>query len=126
MLITSLIAMQIDELCSGKVTKILPDMAVVTLDKDVLASLHISMISNEQVETIEEVFAVGDELKAVVVSIARRTGIRLSTKVLELVPGQMKTDKQAVFASADKGLAQHLVTKKEIMEQRRQALSHLQ
>ncbi|GFH31637.1 uncharacterized protein HaLaN_30714 [Haematococcus lacustris] len=119
-------SVKIDELCSGKVTKILPYFATITLDNDVPASLHISMISNERVETIEEVFAVGDELKAVVVSIARRTGVRLSTKVLELVPGQMKTDKQAVFASADKGLAQHLVKKKEMMEQRRQALSHLQ
>ncbi|KAL6745700.1 hypothetical protein V8C86DRAFT_1692422 [Haematococcus lacustris] len=87
-------SVKIDELCSGKVTKILPYFATITLDNDVPASLHISMISNERVETIEEVFAVGDELKAVVVSIARRTGIRLSTKVLELVPGQMKTDKQ--------------------------------
>ncbi|KAJ9514086.1 hypothetical protein QJQ45_002183 [Haematococcus lacustris] len=125
-MITSMIAMQIDELCSGKVTKILPEMVSVTLDNNDPASLHISMISRERVDDIEEVFAVGDELKAVVVSIAKRTGIKLSTKALELVPGQMKTDKQAVFASADKGLAQYRVWKNGMMEQRRQALSHLQ
>ncbi|GFH16224.1 uncharacterized protein HaLaN_12605 [Haematococcus lacustris] len=87
-------SVQIDELCSGKVTKILPEMVSVTLDNNDPASLHISMISRERVDDIEEVFAVGDELKAVVVSIAKRTGIKLSTKALELVPGQMKTDKQ--------------------------------
>ncbi|KAJ9514207.1 hypothetical protein QJQ45_012170 [Haematococcus lacustris] len=119
-------SVKIDELCSGKVTKILPEMVSVTLDNNDPASLHISMISRERVDDIEEVFAVGDELKAVVVSITRRTGIKLSTKALELVPGQMKTDKQAVFASADKGLAQYLVWKNEMMDQRRQALSHLQ
>ncbi|KAL6750790.1 hypothetical protein V8C86DRAFT_779116 [Haematococcus lacustris] len=119
-------SVKIDELCSGKVTKILPEMVSVTLDNNDPASLHISMISREHVDDIEEVFAVGDELKAVVVSIAKRTGIKLSTKALELVPGQMKTDKQAVFASADKGLAQYRVWKNGMMEQRRQALSHLQ
>ncbi|KAL6745697.1 hypothetical protein V8C86DRAFT_2969489 [Haematococcus lacustris] len=68
-------------------------MASVTLDNEVPATLHLSMISNERVESIDDVFAVGDELKAVVVSTSKR-GIQLSTKALELVPGQMKTDKQ--------------------------------
>ncbi|GFH31111.1 30S ribosomal protein S1, partial [Haematococcus lacustris] len=84
------------------------------------------MISKKRVETVADVFSVGDELKAVVVSVSGRTGIQVSTKALELVPGQMKTDKQAVFANATEGLAQYLVSKKEIMEQRRQALSRLQ
>ncbi|KAJ9514104.1 hypothetical protein QJQ45_002186 [Haematococcus lacustris] len=118
-------SVKVNEVYSGKVTKLSPVMASVSLDNEVPASLHISMISNERVAAIGEVFAVGDELKAVVVSTSKR-GIQLSTKALELVPGQMKTDKQAVFASADKGLAQHLVKSKEIMEQRRQALSNLQ
>ncbi|GFH18103.1 hypothetical protein HaLaN_14847, partial [Haematococcus lacustris] len=64
--------------------------------------------------------------QAVVVSATNDRSIQLSTKALELVPGQMKTDKQAVFANAAEGLSQHLVKKKEIMEQRQQALSHLQ
>ncbi|KAL6750786.1 hypothetical protein V8C86DRAFT_778989 [Haematococcus lacustris] len=119
-------SVKIDELCSGKVTKISPSMAFVTLDNNVPASLHVSMISKERVETVADVFSVGDELKAVVVSATNDRSIQLSTKALELVPGQMKTDKQAVFANAAEGLAQHLVKKKEIMEQRQQALSHLQ
>ncbi|GFH28939.1 hypothetical protein HaLaN_27510 [Haematococcus lacustris] len=64
--------------------------------------------------------------KAVVVSATNDRSIQVSTKALELVPGQMKTDKQAVFASAAEGLAQYLVSKKEIMDQRQQALTQLQ
>ncbi|GFH26513.1 uncharacterized protein HaLaN_24677 [Haematococcus lacustris] len=106
-------SVKVNEVYSGKVTKLSPVMASVSLDNEVPASLHISMISNERVAAIGEVFAVGDELKvgtalacwqaicssarrrqhAVVVSTSKR-GIQLSTKALELVPGQMKTDKQ--------------------------------
>ncbi|KAJ9514080.1 hypothetical protein QJQ45_002182 [Haematococcus lacustris] len=106
--------------------RIIPGVAFVTLDNNVLGRLHISMLSKERVESIEEVFAVGDELKAVVVSNVGGSVTELSTKALELVPGQMKTDKQAVFASAAEGHAQYLVSQNEIMEQRRQALSQLQ
>ncbi|KAL6745702.1 hypothetical protein V8C86DRAFT_1692451 [Haematococcus lacustris] len=116
----------IHEVYSGKVTKISPSTAFVTLDNNVLGRLHVSMISKERVESIDDVFAVGDELKAVVVSNAGGSVIELSTKALELVPGQMKTDKQAVFANAAEGLAQYLVSQNETMEQRRQALSQLQ
>ncbi|KAJ9514082.1 hypothetical protein QJQ45_002191 [Haematococcus lacustris] len=103
-----------------------PLKAIVTLDNNVKGRLHVNMISKERVEAVGDVFSVGDELKAVVVSTNNDTEVQLSTKALELVPGQMKTDKQAVFANADKGLAQYLVTKNEIMEQRRKALTHLQ
>ncbi|GFH30723.1 hypothetical protein HaLaN_29624 [Haematococcus lacustris] len=65
-------------------------------------------------------------VKAVVVSATNDRSIQVSTKALELVPGQMKTDKQAVFANAAEGLAQYLVSKKEIMDQRQQALTQLQ
>ncbi|KAJ9514438.1 hypothetical protein QJQ45_012416 [Haematococcus lacustris] len=120
------VCIEIHEVYSGKVTKISPSTAFVTLDNNVLGRLHVSMISKERVESIDDVFAVGDELKAVVVSNAGGSVIELSTKALELVPGQMKTDKQAVFANAAEGLAQYLVSQNEIMEQRRQALSQLQ
>ncbi|KAJ9514214.1 hypothetical protein QJQ45_012177 [Haematococcus lacustris] len=103
-----------------------PLKAIVTLDNNVKGRLHVNMISKERVEAVGDVFSVGDELKAVVVSTNNDTEVQLSTKALELVPGQMKTDKQAVFANADKGLAQYLVTKNEIMEQQRKALAHLQ
>ncbi|KAJ9514635.1 hypothetical protein QJQ45_028335 [Haematococcus lacustris] len=119
------VCIEVNEVYSGKVTKLSPVMASVTLDNEVPASLHLSMISNERVESIGDVFAVGDELKAVVVSTSKR-GVQLSTKALELVPGQMKTDKQAVFKNAAEGLAQYLVSRNEIMEQRRQAVTQLQ
>ncbi|GFH32769.1 hypothetical protein HaLaN_32046, partial [Haematococcus lacustris] len=63
---------------------------------------------------------------AVVVNAIKERGVQLSTKALELVPGQMKSDKQAVFANAAEGLAKYLLGKNEIMEQRRQALTQLQ
>ncbi|KAJ9514212.1 hypothetical protein QJQ45_012175 [Haematococcus lacustris] len=119
-------SVKVNEVYSGKVTKISPVMASVTLDNGVLASLHISLISKKRIGNVGEVFAVGDELKAVVVSATNDRSIQVSTKALELVPGQMKTDKQAVFANAAEGLAQYLVSKKEIMDQRQQALTQLQ
>ncbi|KAL6750782.1 hypothetical protein V8C86DRAFT_778858 [Haematococcus lacustris] len=117
---------KVNEVYSGKVTNISPLKAIVTLDNNVKGRLHVNMISKERVEAVGDVFSVGDELKAVVVSTNNDTEVQLSTKALELVPGQMKTDKQAVFANADKGLAQYLVSKNEIMEQQRKALTHLQ
>ncbi|KAL6750783.1 hypothetical protein V8C86DRAFT_778912 [Haematococcus lacustris] len=119
-------SVKVNEVYSGKVTKISPVMASVTLDNGVLASLHISLISKKRIGNVGEVFAVGDELKAVVVSATNDRSIQVSTKALELVPGQMRTDKQAVFANAAEGLAQYLVSKKEIMDQRQQALTQLQ
>ncbi|GFH26512.1 30S ribosomal protein S1 [Haematococcus lacustris] len=56
-------SVKIDDLCSGKVTKISPSMAFVTLDNNVPASLHIRMISKKRVEAVGDVFSVGDELK---------------------------------------------------------------
>ncbi|KAL6750791.1 hypothetical protein V8C86DRAFT_779115 [Haematococcus lacustris] len=123
---TATTSVKINEVYSGKVTKIIPGVAFVTLDNNVLGRIHVSMISKERVESIGDVFAVGDELKAVVVSNVGGSVTELSTKALELVPGQMKTDKQAVFKNAAEGHAQYLVSQKEIMEQRRQALSQLQ
>ncbi|KAJ9514434.1 hypothetical protein QJQ45_012412 [Haematococcus lacustris] len=117
---------KVNEVYSGKVTDISPLKAIVTLGNNVKGRLHVNMISKERVEAVGDVFSVGDELKAVVVSTNNDTEVQLSTKALELVPGQMKTDKQAVFANADKGLAQYLVSKNEIMEQRRKALTHFQ
>ncbi|KAJ9514083.1 hypothetical protein QJQ45_002193 [Haematococcus lacustris] len=119
-------SVKVNEVYSGKVTDISPLKAIVTLDNNVKGRLHVSMISKERVEAVGDVFSVGDKLKAVVVGIANDMDVQLSTKALELVPGQMKTDKQAVFANADKGLAQYLVSKNEITEQRRKALTHLQ
>ncbi|GFH19994.1 30S ribosomal protein S1 [Haematococcus lacustris] len=71
--------------------------AIVTLDNNVKGRLHVNMISKERVEAVGDVFSVGDELKAVVVSTNNDTEVQLSTKALELVPGQMKTDKQILI-----------------------------
>ncbi|KAJ9514211.1 hypothetical protein QJQ45_012174 [Haematococcus lacustris] len=92
-------SVKVNEVYSGKVTKISPVMASVTLDNGVLASLHISLISKKRIGNVGEVFAVGDELKAVVVSATNDRSIQVSTKALELVPGQMKTDKQDLAAT---------------------------
>ncbi|KAL6750781.1 hypothetical protein V8C86DRAFT_778839 [Haematococcus lacustris] len=87
-------SVKVNEVYSGKVTDISPLKAIVTLDNNVKGRLHVSMISKERVEAVGDVFSVGDKLKAVVVGIANDMEVQLSTKALELVPGQMKTDKQ--------------------------------
>ncbi|GFH16924.1 30S ribosomal protein S1, partial [Haematococcus lacustris] len=56
-------SVKVNEVYSGKVTGIKANTAFVTLDNQVKGSLHVSMISRERVETVEDVFAVGDELK---------------------------------------------------------------
>ncbi|MEM8715848.1 MAG: S1 RNA-binding domain-containing protein [Cyanobacteria bacterium P01_G01_bin.4] len=65
--------------------------------------LHIKEISKNFVRAINEVFQMGQEVKAVIVSIDEARGrVGLSTQVLEKSPGEMLTDAERVFADAEK------------------------
>ncbi len=65
--------------------------------------LHIKEISKNFVRAIDEVFQMGQEVKAVIVSIDEARGrVGLSTQVLEKSPGEMLTDAERVFADAEK------------------------
>ncbi|MGK7912107.1 MAG: S1 RNA-binding domain-containing protein [Synechococcus sp.] len=65
--------------------------------------LHIKEISKNFVRAINEVFQMGQEVKAVIVSVDETRGrVGLSTQVLEKSPGEMLTDAVRVFEDAEK------------------------
>ena len=65
--------------------------------------LHIKEISKNFVRSVDEIFQMGQEVKAVIVSIDEARGrVGLSTQVLEKSPGEMLTDSERVFADAEK------------------------
>ncbi|MGK7905942.1 MAG: S1 RNA-binding domain-containing protein [Synechococcus sp.] len=68
--------------------------------------LHIKEISKNFVRAIDEIFQVGQEVKAVIVSIDEARGrVGLSTQVLEKSAGEMLSDPERVFADAEKRAA---------------------
>ncbi len=85
----------------GRVRGIKPYGAFIDIG-GVSGLLHISEISHDHIETPHSVFNVGDEIKVMVIDLdAERGRISLSTKQLEETPGEMVTDSQAVFATAE-------------------------
>lgn len=64
--------------------------------------LHISQISNERVENVENLFAVNQDLKVLVLSFDRLNNrVAVSTKALEAKPGDMLRDMASVFVTAE-------------------------
>lgn len=64
--------------------------------------LHISQISHERINSVENVLTVGDQLKVMILSQDRERGrVSLSTRKLEPTPGDMLRDPQLVFEKAD-------------------------
>lgn len=92
------------DLVSGTVESVAPFGAFVKLDGGGATGLvHISAISQERVESVDDVFQAGDSVKALVRSVDRQRGrLSLSTKRLEEQPGDMLRDPQRVFANAEK------------------------
>lgn len=95
---------KIGDLLTGKVRKIKEyGLAVDIGEGNVL--LHISEISQNTVDEVDlnSIFKVDDEIKAVVISmdIAKRR-VAVSTKELEIEPGDMLKDPQLVYINAEK------------------------
>ncbi|KAL6755444.1 hypothetical protein V8C86DRAFT_1811316 [Haematococcus lacustris] len=120
------IHVQVNELYSGKITKVKPQVALVTLDNQAPAELYFDRVSSTPVEDLTKLFQVDEEIKAVVISSRRGRPAKLSIKEIEMVPGQMLTDKQAVFQAAPQAIKLYQERKEQIMEARRQALALLQ
>ncbi|KAJ9515275.1 hypothetical protein QJQ45_002412 [Haematococcus lacustris] len=126
------IHVQVNELYSGKITKVKPQVALVTLDNQAPAELYFDHISSTPVEDLTKLFQVDEEIKvgqqaeAVVISSRRGRPAKLSIKEIEMVPGQMLTDKQAVFQAAPQAIKLYQERKEQTMEARRQALALLQ
>jgi small subunit ribosomal protein S1 len=93
--------LQAGDLVSGVVTLIQPSRACVDIG-GTTAHIHISQISRAKVAAVEDVLSVGDPVTALVVCKDKGSSrIDMSTKVLERNPGDMLTNRQAVYDGAE-------------------------
>ena len=68
--------------------------------------LHVSCITNEYVEKPEEVFKVGDRIKCMVRRWQEGRSLQVSTKELEVTPGDMLRAPEKVYETAEQRAAQ--------------------
>jgi small subunit ribosomal protein S1 len=93
--------LQLGQLITGQVVSIKPFGAFVDFD-GTTGLLHIKQISQEYIADLNAVFSIGQELKALIISLDEGSGkISLSTRVLENKPGEMINDQAEVMNSAD-------------------------
>jgi ribosomal protein S1 len=104
---TSMEGLTEGELYEGKVVNVKDFGAFVDLgDGKPQGLLHISQISCLRVDSVYNVFQVGDTVKCMLLSKdTERNRIGLSTWQLEVEEGDMINDKEAVFAKAEETLA---------------------
>jgi small subunit ribosomal protein S1 len=93
--------LEVGQLVEGKVTGIKPFGVFVDLD-GTTALLHINQISKSYVESLSNLFHVGQLIKAIIADLDEGKGrISLSTKVLENFPGEMLENGADVMAEAE-------------------------
>jgi predicted RNA-binding protein with RPS1 domain len=90
------------DVVNGVVDGIRPFGAFVKLNGTSTSGLlHISQISNQRVEVVEDVFEVGEEIKVLITRVERDGRISLNTRRLERNPGDIFTNKEAVWEGAE-------------------------
>lgn len=90
------------EVVSGTVTGLRNYGAFLELDGGIAGLLHISQISYDRVESIENLFTIGQRAKVMVIEHDKANGrVALSTKTLEANPGDMLRDMNKVFENAE-------------------------
>ena len=93
--------LEMGEVVIGTVRGIKPYGAFIDIG-GVSGLLHISEISHNHIETPHTVLNVGDEVKVMIIDLdAERGRISLSTKQLEVTPGDMTRDPQLVYSTAE-------------------------
>lgn len=93
--------LEMGEVVIGTVRGIKPYGAFIDIG-GVSGLLHISEISHNHIETPHSVLNVGDEVKVMIIDLdAERGRISLSTKQLEVTPGDMTRDPQLVYSTAE-------------------------
>lgn len=94
-------AFAVGDVVEGIVSSVKPYGAFVDLGST-NGLLHISQISHDRINAVEDVLQPGDKLKVMVLSQDKDRGrISLSTKKLEPSPGDMLRDKAIVYDKAD-------------------------
>ena len=92
--------LEVGQLVEGKVSGIKPFGVFVDLN-GLSALLHIKQISQKFIENLENVFQVGESVKAVIMDLDQGKGrVALSTKILENFPGEMLENRDEVMNSA--------------------------
>eukprot|EP01038_Epipyxis_sp_PR26KG_P012958 gene12958-17374_t len=90
------------QVVSGTVTGLRYYGAFCELEGGTAGLLHISQISYDRVESVENLFKIGQKLKVMVLDHDKVTGrVALSTKALEANPGDMLRDMSNVFENAE-------------------------
>jgi predicted RNA-binding protein with RPS1 domain len=98
---------QVGDLVTGKVTRWLRFGALVAIDDGPEGLLHMDGLSGAPMEEVEavgldSVLPLGERIRALVVKMALTKGrVGLSTKALDKNPGDMLTNRQAVFDGAE-------------------------
>jgi small subunit ribosomal protein S1 len=93
--------LEIGQLVEGKVTGIKPFGVFVDVE-GMGALLHIKQVSQRFIESLEKVFQVGQQIKAVVIDLDEGKGrIAISTRVLENFPGEVVENLEEVMNSAE-------------------------
>ncbi|HLO87717.1 MAG TPA: S1 RNA-binding domain-containing protein [Nostocaceae cyanobacterium] len=98
---SNLSLLQVGQLVEGKITGIKPFGVFVDLD-GVSALLHIKQISQKFIDSLEKVFQLGQQIKAVIIDIDEgKSRVALSTRVLENYPGEVLENLAEVMTSAE-------------------------
>ncbi|WP_017326932.1 30S ribosomal protein S1 [Synechococcus sp. PCC 7336] len=93
--------LEMGEVVVGTVRGIKPYGAFIDIG-GVSGLLHISEISHNHIETPHSVLNVSDEVKVMIIDLdAERGRISLSTKQLEVTPGDMTRDPELVYSTAE-------------------------
>jgi small subunit ribosomal protein S1 len=96
--------LEIGQLVTGTIASLKPYGAFVSFD-GVTGLLHINQISKNYVDSLPNLFTVGQDIKAIIVSLDEERGrISLSTKVLEKYPGEVLKEFETVMADIDNRL----------------------
>lgn len=95
-------ALEVGQLIDGTITRVKDYGLFVHIGDGFHALLHISDISQEDIQHPSQIFSEGDSVRAVIISIDRpKKRISLSTSVLEPEPGDMLRDRQKVYEKAE-------------------------
>jgi len=90
------------DVVSGTITGLRQYGAFLELDGGVAGLLHISQISYDRIDNLENIFTIGQRCKVMILEHDKvNSRVALSTKVLEPQPGDMLRDMKSVFDKAD-------------------------
>lgn len=93
--------LEVGQLVEGKITGIKPFGVFVEID-GMSALLHIKQISQKFIESLDKVFEIGQQIKAVIIDLDEGKGrVAVSTRVLENYPGELLENMAEVMNSAE-------------------------